>query len=97
VATVVFGDFEWDEDKARSNLTKHGVAFEEACSVFLDLDYLLLPDPAHADRFVALGYSVSARLLFVVHVERASHVRIVSARRATARERATYEARRRVP
>lgn len=55
MATVVFGDFEWDEDKARSNLTKHGVAFEEACSVFLDLDYLLLPDPAHVDRFVALG------------------------------------------
>jgi len=96
VAIVVFGDFEWDEDKARSNLTKHGVAFEEACSVFLDLDYLLLPDPGHADRFVALGHSALARLLFIVHVERVARVRIVSARRATPRERRTYEERRRV-
>lgn len=97
MATVVFGDFEWDEEKAHSNLTKHGVGFEEACSVFLDLDYLLLADSDLPDRFIALGYSEVARLLFVVHVERGARVRIISARRATHRERSIYEERRRVP
>ena len=47
VATVTFGDFEWDADKAKANLAKHGVPFEEAVTVFLDLDYLLTRD---ADR-----------------------------------------------
>ena len=47
MATVGFGDFEWDEDKARSNLEKHGVSFEEASSVFLDPDFLAIDDMAH--------------------------------------------------
>ena len=95
MATIVFGDFEWDEEKARSNLKKHGVGFEEACSVFLDLDYLLLPDPGHSERFIALGYSELVQLLFVVHVERGERIRIISARRATRRERSSYDERRR--
>ena len=96
MSTVVFGDFEWDPEKAEANRVKHGVSFEEAASVFLDLDYLALPDTQHADRFIALGYSKLARLLVVVHCERGERIRIISARRATRREHDAYEQRRRV-
>ncbi|MCL4819262.1 MAG: BrnT family toxin [Vicinamibacteria bacterium] len=95
MATVTFGDFEWDADKAAANARKHGVSFEEAATVFLDLDYLLTRDAIEADRFVAIGMSVSAQTLFVVHCERGERVRIISARRATRAERETYERRRR--
>jgi uncharacterized DUF497 family protein len=94
VATVTFGDFEWDADKATANTAKHGVAFEEAVTVFLDLDYLLIRDAVVSERFAVIGMSKQARVLFVVHCERAEKVRIISARRATRRERETYERRR---
>ncbi|MET0792190.1 MAG: BrnT family toxin [Polyangiaceae bacterium] len=94
MATVGFGDFEWEEDKARSNLEKHGVSFEEASSVFLDPYFLATDDPTASDRFIALGFSRLARLLFVVHLERGEKVRIISARRASRSERRTYEQRR---
>ncbi len=61
MATKIFGDFEWDENKARSNQAKHGVSFEEATTIFLDIDYLLVPDRTHPDRFIALGYSTYER------------------------------------
>ena len=94
VATVTFGDFEWDGDKAASNAAKHGVTFQEAVTVFLDLDYLLIRDAVVPERFVAIGVSKLARVLFVVHCERSEKVRIISARRATRREREIYERRR---
>jgi uncharacterized DUF497 family protein len=94
VATVTFGDFEWDAEKAAVNLAKHGVSFEEAVTVFLDLDYLLLGDTVAPERFVAIGISRKARVLFVVHCERGEKLRVISARRATRRERETYERRR---
>jgi len=78
MAAVGFGDFEWDEDKARANLEKHGVSFEEASSIFLDPDFLAVDDPTAPDRFIALGFSRVARLLFVVHLERGEKVRIIS-------------------
>jgi uncharacterized DUF497 family protein len=84
MATVGFGDFEWDEDKARSNLEKHGVSFEEASSVFLDPHFLATDDPTAPDRFIALGFSRLARVLF-------------GARRASRSERTTYEQRRNDP
>jgi len=90
---LVISNFEWDEAKARRNEEKHGVTFEEAATVFLDLDYLLLADPVQAERFVALGYSRLARMLFVVHGERWERMRIISPRPATRRERETYERR----
>jgi uncharacterized DUF497 family protein len=92
--TVTFGDFEWDTDKAAANVAKHGVTFEEAVTVFLDPDYLLIPDAVAVDRFVAIGQSRQARVLFVVHCERGTRVRIISARRATRQERETYERKR---
>jgi uncharacterized protein len=84
VATVVFGDFEWD---------KHGVTFEDAASVFLDLNYMLTADANNPDRFIAIGFSRLVRLLVVVHVERSERVRIISARQATRSEANTYERR----
>ena len=94
MATIVYGDFEWDEEKAVANLAKHGISFEEASTVFADPCYILLADETHPDRFWAIGMSGLARLLTVVHVERGAQMRIVSARRATQSEGQTYERRR---
>jgi len=87
--------FEWDERKAAENAKKHGVSFEEARSVFFDERARLIDDPEHSeheDRFILLGLSSSLRLLIVCHCYRsAGHlIRIVSARKATARESKSY-------
>ncbi|MBX3131220.1 MAG: BrnT family toxin [Polyangiaceae bacterium] len=91
MATVIFGDFEWDDEEARRNLEKHGIAFEEAASVFSDLNYVLISDGKHPDRYLALGYSSLARLLVVVHCEKAERIRIISARTATRSEASAYD------
>jgi uncharacterized DUF497 family protein len=88
-------DFAWDRRKARSNLAKHGVSFEEAQSVFLDESARLMNDPDHSeeeDRFLLLGYSIQARCLVVSHCCRdsGSVIRLISARRATRQEEAVY-------
>ena len=87
--------FEWDGSKASANLAKHGVSFDEACSVFEDEHALLASDDAHSareDRFVLLGLTGRARLLVVVHCVRESEsvLRIISARKATRREQDQY-------
>jgi uncharacterized DUF497 family protein len=87
--------FAWDRRKARSNLLKHGVSFEEAQAVFLDEYARLIDDPDHAEdeeRFLLLGYSFQARCLIVSHCyrERDSVIRLISARRATAQEEEVY-------
>lgn len=87
--------FSWDARKARANLLKHGVSFEEAESVFLDEDARLMDDPDHSegeDRFLLLGYSSRARCLIVSHCYRESEdlIRLISARHATPREEETY-------
>ena len=88
--------FTWDEAKNRLNKKKHGVSFKEAESVFLDEHARLIGDPDHSDsedRFVLLGMSAQLRLLVVVHVYRESNelIRIISARKATAKERKFYK------
>ena len=95
IATVSELRFEWDAAKAAANLRKHGVAFEDAETVFYDDHALLLDDPDHShaeDRFVLLGLSASTRLLVVVHCYRDSSdtIRLISARKATTTERARY-------
>jgi uncharacterized protein len=85
----------WDRRKARSNITKHGVAFEEAQTVFLDEGARLIDDPDHSEdeeRWLLLGYSLQARCLVVVHCFRESDtvIRLISARRATPHEEAEY-------
>ena len=87
-------NFQWDENKARSNLAKHGVRFEEAATVFGDALSLTIPDPAHSqkeDRFIILGMSHKGKLLVVVHTERGDSIRLISARRASRRERQSHE------
>ena len=86
--------FEWDERKAIANETKHRVSFEEATTVFGDPLSVTVTDPLHSEdeeRFVIVGESSRGRLLVVVHTIRMLHVRVISARKATAHERRTYE------
>jgi len=92
VPTVVEGDFEWESAKARSNLAKHGISFEEATTVFDDPRGIDAPDLYDPDRFVLIGRSSISRVLFVVHCQRGDRIRIISARRATASQRKKYEA-----
>jgi hypothetical protein len=86
--------FEWDGKKAKRNLKIHRVSFEEASTVFGDPLSLTISDPLHSkqeDRFVTLDLSSFGRLLVVVLAEREDRIRIISARAATRRERASYE------
>ncbi len=87
--------FEWDAAKAATNITKHGVSFDEAQSVFYDEFAFQFFDEEHStteERFLMLGMSIEARLLLVCHCERAagSVIRIISARKATRRQQAFY-------
>lgn len=87
-------DFEWDPAKARRNLAKHGVTFEEAVTIFGDPYELTIPDPDHSvneERFVSVGASRQGRLLVVGYTERGGNIRLIFARRATSRERMDYE------
>jgi len=87
-------EFEWDPNKAHRNLATHGVSFHEAATVFGDPLALTYADPDHSgeeDRFFTFGQSSEGRLLLVSHTDRGDRTRIISARRATPRERRTYE------
>ena len=86
--------YEWDPEKAKRNLRKHGVPFEEAATVFLDPLAMTYPDPDHSneeDREITIGYSTNQRLLFVSHVQSRNRTRIIGAREATRRERKQHE------
>jgi uncharacterized DUF497 family protein len=86
--------FEWDDQKAASNLQKHGVSFDEAVSVFADGLALTFADTDHfesEDRSRTYGISNKGRLLVVVHTERRNNVRIISARKATRYEKGIYD------
>ena len=86
--------FEWDSRKARSNLAKHGVGFQEASTIFGDPLSLTIPDPEHSlseERYITVGRAFSGKLLVVVHTERGDNIHIISARRASRRERKFYE------
>ena len=85
---------EWDGSKAAANVQKHRVSFDEAVTIFYDPLAATFPDPDHSDdesRFVTVGYSARGRLLVVCHVERGEATRLISARRATTRERKRHE------
>ncbi len=87
--------FAWDDVKAKENLRKHGVSFEEASTVFADEKARLKHDPDHSreeDRFVLLGLSARFRLLIVCHAYRQDDqvIRLISARKATRNERKQY-------
>ena len=86
--------FEWHHKKSEANLFLHGVSFAEASTVFGDSRAITIHDPDHGtadeDRFLTLGASARNRLLVVVHCDRGDRVRLISARKATARERRRY-------
>jgi uncharacterized protein len=87
--------FEWDDRKNQTNQRKHGVSFEEAQTVFFDQDAIEYHDPGHSqdeERFLLLGRSFKLRVLVVCHClrESASVIRLISARRATKKERRAY-------
>ena len=87
-------DYEWDENKALANLSKHGVSFQEAKTVFDDPCYVDFYDPDHSygeHRFIILGKSIQGRLLFVSYKELNQALRLISARVATPAERKAYE------
>lgn len=94
-------DFEWDSEKAASNIKKHGVTFKEAASTWLDPYALNRGDINHSweeDRTLRVGISTKANILLVVHCYRDfdDRVRIISARKATKEEESNYEAFRRM-
>ncbi len=88
--------FEWDDDKAIANERNHGVTFDEAATVFGDPDALTIFDAYHStaeERFITIGFSNRSRVVVVVYTEREPNLRLISARRATPRERQQYEQR----
>ncbi len=88
--------FEWDDAKAATNLSKHGISFEEARTVFYDEQARLISDPDHSeneDRFILLGLSSTLKILIVCHCYRSDDniIRIISARKATTQEIKVYQ------
>jgi uncharacterized protein len=91
MATVVYGDFEWDDAKAEANMRKHGVSFDEAATAFEDPNHLIVDDGSgDGETYWLLGFSIAGRLLTVVHVERGRRERIISAHRATVEDERPY-------
>ena len=87
--------FEWDDNKNKTNIEKHGISFEEAVTVFEDDEALVIVDDAHSqeeERFVLIGFSHKANLLVVCHCyrEKDSIIRIISARKASRQESKEY-------
>jgi len=88
--------FSWDSNKARANLIKHQISFDEAKTVFEDENARLILDPDHSEeeeRFILLGLSVNAKILTVVHCYRYDelNIRIISARKSTKMEQEQYK------
>ncbi len=86
--------FQWDKKKARQNLRRHKISFEEASTVFGDTLSRTIDDPLHSEdeaRYVIVGQSIRGRLLVVVHTVRGDNIRIISARELTRAEREAYE------
>jgi uncharacterized protein len=86
--------YEWDAKKAKANWRKHGVSFDEAASVFLDQLAVTFPDPDHSGeefREITIGHSARQRVIFLCHARRGDRTRLISARKATRKERRQYE------
>ncbi len=87
-------EFEWDTQKAKSNLSKHDISFEEAKSVFEDPLYVDFYDPDHSEaehRYIIIGESSKHRILLVSYTERGDKIRLISARQATKQEIKAYQ------
>lgn len=87
-------NFEWDDEKARQNFSKHEVDFDEASSIFDDPLFITFLDEEHSveeERYLTIGLSKRGRLLLAAHTERNDLIRIISARKATKNEEKFYE------
>ena len=87
-------NFEWNLNKAKKNIAKHRVPFDEAATVFSDPLSITYDDPDHSydeNRYIIIGLSAFGKLLFVSHVETDDKIRIISARQLTQKERKQYE------
>ena len=87
-------EFEWDGEKAQSNLKKHGVSFDEAATIFNDPRIATISDPDHSEdeeQYISIGMSVIMRLLSVIHTFRKERIRLISARKVTKAEKKIYE------
>ena len=87
-------NFEWDDNKATTNLIKHGISFEEAQTVFDDPLFVDFFDPDHSEneqRYLMIGHSDAGNLLIVSYTERGRNNRLISARKVTKREKQIYE------
>jgi uncharacterized DUF497 family protein len=85
--------FEWDPEKAKKNLKKHGVSFEEASTIFDDPHFISFLDEEHSideERIITIGMSDKIRILMAAHTERRNLIRIISARKATKNEEKFY-------
>lgn len=94
VKSIKNTEFEWDDEKAASNLKKHDISFEEGATIFNDPNIATISDPDHSEneeRFVSIGMSVIVRLLTVIHTFRKTRIRLISARKATKAEKKKYE------
>lgn len=87
-------EFAWDDEKAESNLKKHGVSFDEGATIFNDPGVATISDPDHSEdeeRYISIGKSVIRRILTVIHTYRKERIRLISARKATKAEKKNYE------
>ncbi len=87
-------EFEWDPEKAKGNLRKHDVSFEEATTVFKDALAAIYEDPDHSvreSRQLMIGTSTKGRLLHVAFADRGERIRIINARKVTKKEKQLYE------
>jgi len=92
VHTIIEMVYQWNREKATANLSKHGVDFADAVSVFSDDLALTIPDERFdEERFVTIGLDGFGRVLVVVYTLRGEAIRIISARKATKQERRQYE------
>jgi uncharacterized DUF497 family protein len=87
-------NFEWDDEKAKTNIKKHGVSFDEAATVFNDPFSMTIYDPDHSvdeQRYIDIGSSDEGRVLVVAYTERGTNIRLISCRKAIPSERRLYE------
>ncbi len=84
--------YQWDRNKALSNLNKHGIDFADAVSVFSDeLAITIFDDRFEEERFITIGIDLFSRVLVVVYTMRDDEIRLISARKASKNERSQYE------
>jgi uncharacterized protein len=94
---IVYGRFEWDARKARTNAEIHGVTFEEAATVFNDPLFVIYLDPDHSfdeSRYLIIGESNERRPLLVSFTDRGNRTRMISSRKLNPKEKRRYEQKR---